>query len=574
MTTRHPPRTVVSPPRLSFRTSRAVVGLLLATTILALLLSFSTIENIHRAESHMRQFLIEKGEAIIHVLEAGSRTSVMHMMGGGNPLHTLLTESSRQEDIVFIRILDARGNIVDEVGFASPVTIPPEDLRNILAKGEILTQADQKNQTFIVSRTFNSRFHLLNMHMRDMNRTNLRPESEHSGYVISIGLLTKAFEEARRQDVRHAMFMGALLFLVGSAGLYFAFLYQGMRVARATLANMNLYTDSIIESIPVSLITLDSDNNIVSCNRNCEELFGRSFEELRGENIGLLLPQCAVCPSTTCSEALEQHSQCTAAGGRVIPIRLTCSSLVDHANQVIGRVLIVRDMSSIQDMELQLERSRRLAALGKMATGIAHEIRNPLGTLRGFAQYFGNQATTETGKQYADLMVSEVDRLNKTVSGLLQFARPREPQIRHVQLDEVLAKTCALMSPDIDSHGLRFTCSSDTGITMQADPDLLLQVLMNLLKNSIYATSPGGRVGLEAVEEQQQIRISVIDTGKGMSEQEQERMFDPFFTTGKTGTGLGLAVSHQIVEQHHGTFEVRSAPGEGTKITIIFPRQS
>ncbi|SHO46723.1 two-component system, NtrC family, sensor histidine kinase HydH [Desulfopila aestuarii DSM 18488] len=575
MTAHQNPKTVFPTPRLSFRTSRTVIGLLLATVILAILLTFSTIENIDRAENHMRNFLIEKAEAIVHVLEAGSKTSAIHMMRSGNPLHTLLAESSKEDDLVFIRVVDKSGNVIDEAGSPSQIVLSTSNLTSILNEGSILTQLDRDNATFIVSKAFDSQFHIMNMHMmHDVNTTTAGGRPAENTYVISIGLLTRNFDAARKQDVHHAMFMGALLFLVGSAGLYFVFLYQDARVAKSSLANMRLYTESIIESIPVGLITLDSDGRIVSCNHNGEELFGRSFETLREKNILELLPSTSHYLTSNCDTASEHATEYTTAEGQALPIRLSCSSLLNHEGSVIGKVLIIKDMSSIRDMEMQLERSRKLAALGKMATGIAHEIRNPLGTLRGFAQFFGNQATTIMEKQYADLMVSEVDRLNQTVSGLLQFARPRELHLQDISIDDLFAKTIVLMNPDFIDSRLHFTCSRDTGIILNADPDLLLQVLLNLLKNSIHATPSGGEITLLAEEEKSHIRISVTDTGRGMTEKERDQMFDPFFSTGKTGTGLGLAVSHQIIEQHNGFFEVRTAPDNGSTITIILPKKS
>ena len=129
------------------------------------------------------------------------------------------------------------------------------------------------------------------------------------------------------------------------------------------------------------------------------------------------------------------------------------------------------------------------------------------------------------------------------------------------------------MERDISEKTLNFHYQCNTDITLDADPDMLLQVLMNLLKNSISATSAGGEVSLSTHEEQHHIRIVVSDNGVGMTEQDRDKMFDPFFTTRKTGTGLGLAVSHQIVEQLNGSFEVRTAPGEGTSVTIVLPKE-
>ncbi len=284
-------------------------------------------------------------------------------------------------------------------------------------------------------------------------------------------------------------------------------------------------------------------------------------------------PGCSLNTSEICDAILEYAMDCSTSDGRTVTVKVGGSSLVNDEGEKIGTVLVIRDMSMIREMEQQLERTRRMAALGKMAAGIAHEIRNPLGTLRGFAHYFGNQqGATAESKNYAELMKSEIDRLNHNVSGLLQFARPREPQVVSVNLDALISKTVALMENDFSRHTLTFRYCCNTDITLEADPDMLLQVLMNLLKNSVIATPAGGEIYLSASQDQHLVRITIADNGSGMTEQEREKMFDPFFTTRKTGTGLGLSVSHQIIEQHSGTFEVITAPGRGTSVTIVLPK--
>ena len=225
-------------------------------------------------------------------------------------------------------------------------------------------------------------------------------------------------------------------------------------------------------------------------------------------------------------------------------------------------------------MEARLERSRRLVALGKMAAGIAHEIRNPLGTLKGFAQYFQAQAKDDSeSREYAEIMIGEVDRLNYTISALLQFARPREPEIETLSARTVMERAVRLLETDFKKQGIEPEIVDEDKLNFVADPDLILQALLNLLKNSLAATPSGGRITIAAEKHGNNFSLIVEDSGKGMSAEEQERMFDPFFTTRKTGTGLGLAVSHQIIEQHNGRFEVESSPLQGTRVVIILPQK-
>ncbi|WP_167505807.1 two-component system sensor histidine kinase NtrB [Desulfosediminicola flagellatus] len=557
------------------RLSRTAIGLLAATIVLAVLLTFSTLKNINRAQLLMENFLQDKGETILRSIEAGTRASMvmMHHINNQDPLHNLLIENSKGEDILFIAVVDTDGSIIDQAGHLGNAVLSAADIESLSTTGQATTRLNRKGDVFIYSKFFTIDEKMREMHMPDEERKRWQEQLAASNKIISVGLLTEEFDKARKQDARHALFMGAILFLVGAAGFYFLFLYQKMRITSAALADVKLYAEAIIESIPVSIISLDADNRIVSCNQNTEDLFGCTLDDLLWQPVEKAFPELATAISESCGSAFEQTAEGKNSEGCIIPLRISCSPLVNHDDASIGKVLVIRDMSSIRNMEIQIERSRRMAALGKMAAGIAHEIRNPLGTLRGFAQFFGSKPeATEDDKMHSSLMVNEIDRLNHTVSGLLQFSRPREPHLRRLSIDALFAKTITLMKADLANHDVRFHCPRNTGIEYTGDPDLLLQVLVNLLKNSINAIASGGDISLSCKEDDHHIRISVIDSGCGMSERERERMFDPFFTTTRTGTGLGLAVSHQIIEQHHGTFEVITEKNTGTTITMVLPK--
>ncbi len=517
----------------------------------------------------MKQFLLDKGRTILQAVEAGSRTAMMHHMGGGAPLRTLFQEFVKDSNILYISMTDAEGTVVEQVGLERHAPFDAEDLKRLQSSNAPVMRLDREAGIFNLAKNFepSSQPSYLGMH-------SIEQLYGDNGIVLSIGLLTQQFDKARQQDVHHAIFMGAILFLVGSAGLYFLFLYQKMRLTSSNLADMRVYTQNIIESIPVGILTLDAADHIVSCNRNTEEFFGYSLTDMQGKRLDNALPDCSISIKEACENLIGYETECTGPGGKGTPLRFSCSPLLNTHNEVIGRVLIIQDLSLIKEMEVQLERSRRLAALGKMAAGIAHEIRNPLGTLRGFAQFFGNQLEfSPDGKNYSELMISEIDRLNQTVSGLLQFSRPREPQRQEIAVDTLFDKTLSMMEADISSKNVEIQCRKATGISINADPDLMLQVLMNLLKNSINATPAGGTISLSCQRDDNFVRITISDNGCGMSQEIRERMFDPFYTTTRSGTGLGLAVSHQIVDQHGGVFEVATELQEGTSITIRLPQQ-
>lgn len=537
-----------------------------------MILIYSTLQNINRAQLLMEKFLLDKGETIMRSIEAGNRATMRHHMGSGNPLHSLLAEYAKDQDIHYIIIRDSDGKIIDHVGAEDANILSLDDLHSIFLANTPVTNINQNTGIYSISKKFKAVHSTSGSHMQ--LTTAYPPLSEKDDReILTIGLKTEQFDIARKQDIRHAIFMGAILFLISTAGLYFLFLYQKMRKTSSNLADMKLYTENVLESIPVGVITLDAASQIVSCNRNAEEFFDLPLSVMKGKNIYDALPGLPLPLLSKSNNILESESLYTDNKGRAVPLRTSCSPLVHNDSEEIGKVLILKDMSSIKAMELQLERSRRMAALGKMAAGIAHEIRNPLGTLRGFAQFFGSQPeSTEDGKNYSALMISEIDRLNQTISGLLQFSRPREPQTEIIEIDQFFDKTVSLMAADFSAKDINLKQSKNNGIRIKADPDLLLQVMMNLLKNSINAVSSGGVISLTCREDDFFTLITVSDNGCGMSEEVRQKMFDPFFTTIRSGTGLGLAVSHQIIEQHNGTFEVHTEPNSGTTISISLPK--
>lgn len=572
-----------------FKFSRPALALILASSLLAAILAVTTVRNMNRERHLLENSLLQQGLTLIRSFEAGARTSMMHHMTGTDPLETLVEETAKEESVAYIRIVFENGETVAESGDL-PQALERDEVQRMLAAEKTITRTIEDKNIFELARIFeplpplmprrgrmfealpppNSMRGRMHNHMRKMQEE----QQEKGRQLIVVGLGTSDFDAARQEDRNHAFFMGALLFLLGSTGLYFLFLYQSIRVGKSTLANMRLYTENVIESMPAGLLTISHKGAIVSCNSKAEQLLSRRLSEMEGVKPEELFSSFPVDLQQE-QLLLDKDVFCRTPFGDDIPVKLSTSPLLNHDGKKTGMVIILRDMRDIRKIEQQLELSRRLASLGRMAAGVAHEIRNPLGTLRGFAQYFGNEAGAGTdGQKYAELMISEVDRLNQTISSLLQFARAREPLPIQMKADELLGKLSSLMEADFAAGQITFHQEYDPELLLFADPDLLLQVLLNLLKNSISVTDKGGKVTLAAYLQNNGVCIQVSDTGHGMTKEEQEKLFDPFFSTRKDGTGLGLAVSHQIVEQHDGRIEVESKLGLGTTMRVILPRES
>ncbi|KEM68657.1 sensor protein zraS [Escherichia coli 7-233-03_S3_C1] len=232
-----------------------------------------------------------------------------------------------------------------------------------------------------------------------------------------------------------------------------------------------------------------------------------------------------------------------------------------------------RYLRSRQLLQDEMKRKEKLVALGHLAAGVAHEIRNPLSSIKGLAKYFAERAPAGgEAHQLAQVMAKEADRLNRVVSELLELVKPTHLALQAVDLNTLINHSLQLVSQDANSREiqLRFT-ANDTLPEIQADPDRLTQVLLNLYLNAIQAIGQHGVISVTASESGAGVKISVTDSGKGIAADQLDAIFTPYFTTKAEGTGLGLAVVHNIVEQHGGTIQVASQEGKGSTFTLWLP---
>jgi two-component system, NtrC family, sensor histidine kinase HydH len=220
----------------------------------------------------------------------------------------------------------------------------------------------------------------------------------------------------------------------------------------------------------------------------------------------------------------------------------------------------------------ELEKNRRLASVGRLAAGVAHEIRNPLSSIKGFATYFKEKYQDHAGDQeIAAIMIQEVDRLNRVVSQLLEFSRPLQLHLQRVPLAAYVAETFRLVEGQARDKGIAMHMEvADDGLAVDMDRDKMSQVLLNLYLNALDAMDTGGRLTVAAEGNSDgRVHIRVSDTGGGIAPDHQPHIFEPYFSTKKSGTGLGLAIVHNIVRAHQGEILVESQPAAGTTIEII-----
>jgi two-component system, NtrC family, sensor histidine kinase HydH len=564
-----------------------------AVVVLLPVVVFITIENINRQKEKSIQLMLEKSAALIRSFEAGTRTGMMGRQWGESQLQQLLAETAQQPDIVYLMVTDDTGkiladNIFEQIGAIHGTKLNLKEIsRSDSLQWRKIFQPDGKN-IFEVYRKFIPSgpprgMGMMQRHMQMMGRQSQPPWQTNenisdSPRIIFVGLDMSPIEEAHREDVRHAVIMGAILLLVGFAGFTLLFLAQSYRSTRASLSRIKAFSDNVVENLPIGLLALDHQGKIAALNNSAESILQLSAGQVIGQEAVRVIPVELleeINNSNNQDDIIEKEIECETAEGKIVPLEIGASRLRDENDLFLGNILLFKDLTEVRTLRKEVARSQRLASVGRLAAGVAHEIRNPLSSIKGFATYFKERYPDKPeDQQTADIMIQEVDRLNRVVGQLLEFARPISVKPRRISLHALLKDSVKL----IEDRAAAKNISVHTHNTAPADEawgdhDRINQVLLNLYLNAIDAMESGGelKVGLSSDGDGRQYSIAVSDTGCGIGPEHFSQIFDPYFTTKSNGTGLGLAIAHNIIEAMGGKISVASTKEIGTTFTVTLP---
>jgi two-component system, NtrC family, sensor histidine kinase HydH len=557
-----------------------------AVLTLLLVIAFSTYRNMSRERGRMEESLLREGLVIIRAIEAGVRADFPAAPPNAQRLQKLVEEVAREPEVAAIVIFDKGGNVAatsrpadraaEKVGGAPSLSLLLKE------KGTITRYREQPGgvQAFEVIQPFRPFSYQTPPPLRReaeagaaLQEEPLRRWAEDKMIALSLRLAT--FETARQEDRHHTLLMAAILVVLGTGALYFIFIVQNYYLVDRTLDRMKTYTENVVESMADGLVSIDREGRIVTLNRQAGEILGSGRERLEGKTIASVLGEgigrildSVEGQALVRDRELEIHRD---KEGR-IPLSLSVAPLRDEKGQEMGSVLLIKDLREIRDLQEKVHRSERLASLGRLAAGVAHEIRNPLSSIKGFAQYFVKRFHGQPEEQgYASVMVREVDRLNRVITDLLDFAGPKEPHREPHSLEAIAEQALKLLAPDLEARKVAVVKDYEPGLpAVPVDRDRISQVFINLLLNALESREEGGeiRLGLHRCGPPVAVEISITDTGVGIPEGDLEKVFEPFFSRKKKGTGLGLAIVHQIVESHRGDIRVESQPGKGTTFRI------
>lgn len=355
---------------------------------------------------------------------------------------------------------------------------------------------------------------------------------------------------------------------------------QELREKSIDFEDLRALQDHILRSVGSGIVTMDMGGTVTSWNNAAEQITGYPLSEIRerwrsvfGESIKGLFGQTDELKE----RPVRFEGMVIKRDGTQAVLGFTATLLKDDRDQVRGIILIFQDITRLIEMEELMRRQERLATVGSLAAGIAHEIRNPLASLSGSIQMLREDLQlADHNRRLMDIVLRETDRLNTIITEFLEYARPRPISRSSVPLADVLQETIVLLR---NSRGFRtgidITCEVDPGLRVTGDPQRLRQVFWNLLINAAQAMPEAGTISLSAAAAPGTVRdevvVTIADTGEGIAADDLAKIFDPFFTTKSDGTGLGLAITYRIIEDHEGAIDVRSEAGRGTTFTVRLP---
>jgi two-component system sensor histidine kinase HydH len=581
-----------------------------ACMLLLLLLAVFAVNNFRREKALVNFTLEQKALTLVRFITSSVREAVRTDLRRGSDklswkehMQAALDQAVEQPGVTKVVIVDSTGSTLAEDDQSQ------QDKRELtLDERELLQKIGQEGQHPWISRLVDNgwgelrQFIVAARYFPPMaggpgpQRSMARGFSNHSRFkkieaemqglrdlqpIIIVELDFAEFDSPLKRQYLQIVLQLVVIMLVGIGGTLSFLTLRGLKGTERSLGRARAFTESMVSSLPIGLLATNSEGVIQVCNSVAEDI----LEISRGELLysparEVLAPELAKNFTGLIGDAhgvSQSELILDFSGGRVKSLHIVSKQVEDLKGEFSGKVLILQDLSEIKYLEKELHKSERLAALGKMAAGVAHEIRNPLSSIKGLALLL--QTSFDHGSQEysnVDTLVKEVERLNRSIGELLDFAKPAQLSRFQVDIKEILAKTIRLVALDASSYNISIKLIVDDQLSPVAvDPDKLSQVFLNLLLNSIQALSVADRrqkeISITLQKNNNLLQITVADNGIGMAPEVVKKAFDPYFTTKNEGTGLGLSLSAKIIEEHGGRMEIESVAGESAKVKVVLP---
>ncbi len=570
--------------------------------VLMAVVVFHAVINYNREKKFTSTLLKEKGAALIRSFEAGAKTGMAGMMGNGASMQTLLEETASLSDISRIFIVDKTGKILahnDRKMIGKQFTgFNFNKIADSDKPGWRIVNKKNKSGYFEVFKTFLPFLrkpaqcsNMAMMHLMGGRRcmrcsaawmkggsANRIFDPKHRP-VIFIDMDIKPFNTAITEDIHNSLIIIAVIFLLGMAGIISLFWAQGYTRSRRLLQDTKAFSAEIIRNLPMGIIVVNKDSHINYINDTACFLLNTKFSVAENKNAEKILPG----PIWHLHEKINDKNMIAEKeilfkpnDEKAVPASVSVTDIIGEQGDFLGFVFILKDLSEIKALEIKIQRKEKLAALGTLAAGIAHEVRNPLSSIKGYATFFATLFEKKSeNRKAAYLMAEEVDRVDRVISELLEFARPARLNLKKTDMMEFINNSLSIIRHEAESANVKIIVKNDEPLpALEIDADRFIQVLLNLYINAIHAMGKGGNLTVKAGLNKNDFILKICDTGTGIPFKDQTDIFNPYFTTKSQGTGLGLAIVYKIIESHNGMIHIISAEGKGTEFVISIPLDS
>lgn len=349
----------------------------------------------------------------------------------------------------------------------------------------------------------------------------------------------------------------------------------------ALIEKLRIYNENILNSITPGVLTVDLNGTVTSLNNAGFNVLPVEKDAAVGKKVGAVFPAAhsfrEILEETLTFRKSIQGREIIINGpeNREILLSVNTTFLYDQFGEVVGYAATFDDITQVKQLQWRIHESEKLAAMGELAVGIAHEVRNPLGAIKTSAQFLENKfAPADPKSRFPQLIIREVERLDQLVTRMLNFTRPAEQDFQYDDINEIIENVVTLASLKVNEQCLLIEKDYGANIPrLFVDAKRLSQAFLNILLNAIDAMPETGKLKVKTRfdQDKREIRIEFSDTGEGIPAEKLKRIFDPFFTTRTRGTGLGLAIVQQIIREHNGTIAVDSIVATGTVFTITLP---
>jgi two-component system sensor histidine kinase HydH len=403
----------------------------------------------------------------------------------------------------------------------------------------------------------------------------------HDKYLL-IGINLEDYYLRYNQIKQRIVLNYLIIFILSLLGIYMIFRMQENLVIKRTLKNMKDYTTKLLETMDSGVISIDEQSIIKTFNKKSEEIFQLKRNEVIGKIAEKVLPikidnQSIYRLGLQNRKKIEHEIEIYTKDNTRKILEVNTSLLSGDKDYDGGMVILVRDISQIKSLSEEINRNKRLASLGKLSSGIAHEIRNPLSSIRGLAQFlFQSSDKEDERKTDLSIILKEVDRLNQLINQILDFSRPKKLTISNFSIQKMITELIYLLQSEKNEKEIVFQFHSDLkNQFIDGDRNQLKQALMNIILNSIQAIEQKGQITilLDTVinKNREMIQITIQDNGIGIAPDDLPHIFDPLFSNRENGCGLGLSIAYNIIELHQGTIKIESEKKRGTIVKILLP---